>query len=206
MMNAWKVRHEGSPVSSPDLTFAQVMQGLVDGRFSPEDEVKGPTEQAWVKLEDHPAFTETCPTSTCRRRRFTTTKRDLDMNALIDVCLVLLIFFILTTTYTQLQKIIDAAEATSKQRGNVKRIPQGQVNETMIRVEAKQSGDTTTVRVEGKEVPLEDLGRELRKLSGAANKVEVLLEHDADVPHGVIVAIQDAARSAKMEKVHLLVP
>ena len=24
-MNAWRVRHEGSPVSSPELTFAQVL-------------------------------------------------------------------------------------------------------------------------------------------------------------------------------------
>src|SRR5262245_55920309 len=103
-MNIWKVRHEGSPVTSPDLAFAQVMQGLLDGRFSPEDEVKGPNDQVWVKLEEHPAFAEACLDIELPPEKVYDDETRLDMNALIDVSLVLLIFFILTTTYTQLQK------------------------------------------------------------------------------------------------------
>ena len=60
--------------------------------------------------------------------------------------------------------------------------------------------------IQGKEVPLDGVETELRRLAGAAKKRTLALKHDAKVPHGVIVAIQDAAKSAGMEKVVLVVP
>lgn len=205
-MNVWKVRHEGSPVTSPDLTFDQVMQGLLDGRFHPEDEVKGPADQDWRKLEDHPAFEETAADIEPPPEKRPDGESHIDMNALIDVSLVLLIFFVLTTSYASLQKIIEAAEAATNSKRGYRLVQEKDVENTMIRVKATQSGDTTTLFVEGKEVKAEDLTDVLRQAKAAAKKVAVLLEHDIKVPHGVIVEIQDAVKNAKLEKVHLLIP
>src|SRR5205823_6033781 len=121
-MNAWKFRHEGSPVASADLPFDQIVQGLVDGKIHVEDEVKGPTDAGWQKFEDHPAFAELVSELEPEEEDHHDEETSLDMNPMIDVALVLLIFFILTTTYTQLQKIIEAAEA-SQTEGGVKVVP-----------------------------------------------------------------------------------
>lgn len=205
-MNVWKVRHEGSPVTSPDLTFDQVMQGLLDGRFHPEDEVRGPADSDWRKLEDHPAFEEAAAEIEPPPEKRYDDESHIDMNALIDVSLVLLIFFVLTTSYASLQKIIEAAEASSSSKRGYRVIREGDVENTMVRVKATQSGDKTTISVEGKEVRPEDLVAVLREAKSAGKKVAVLLEHDAKVPHGMIVEIQDAVKNARLEKVHLLVP
>src|ERR1700722_14948326 len=99
---SWKVRHEGSPKHIEVATAQEVLQGLIDGQWEPTDEVRGSEDAAWVALENHPQFAEAAadlePVP-----KFHEDESKLDMNALIDVCLVLLIFFILTTSYAQLQ-------------------------------------------------------------------------------------------------------
>jgi biopolymer transport protein ExbD len=220
-MNVWKVRHEGSPVTSPDLTFEQVMQGMLDGRFHAEDEVKGPADRDWQKLEDHPAFAEAAADLEVPPEKPYDDETRLDMNALIDVSLVLLIFFILTTTYTNLQKIMEAAEASESKKPSVRRVTQKTVDDTMVHIKVEQTDSKTTMTA-GKETldltdltgddkariekAREQLTRILREQRQAGNRVTLLLEYNAKVPHGVIVAIQDCAKGAKMEKVLLLVP
>jgi biopolymer transport protein ExbD len=204
-MNVWKVRHEGSPVASSDLTFVQVMQGLMDGRFAPTDEVRGPNDANWIVLEEHPAFADACGEIEPPPIKHDEDESRLDMNALIDVSLVLLVFFILTTSYLNLQKIIEAAEVSSS-KGGIKVVEQKVVEETMILCEVKYENDKSIISIQGKEVPQDGVVAELKNLAGAAKKRILALKHDAKVPHGVIVSIQDAAKSAQMEKVVLVVP
>src|SRR5205823_4768899 len=103
----WQLRHEGSPQALEALTLQQIAEGLRDGLWEPTDEVKGPGEQTWQAIENHPQLAEIAEEIEAppllRREEGT----HLDFNALIDVCLVLLIFFILTTTYaTTVQKVV----------------------------------------------------------------------------------------------------
>ena len=206
-MNVWKVRHEGSPVSSSDLTFNQVLQGLMDGRFAPTDEVKGPTDPNWITLEEHPAFAEAAADIEPPPIKHEEDESKLDMNALIDVSLVLLVFFILTTSYLNLQKIIEAAEVESKKGGvKIKVVSDKEVEATMILTEVTYTNDKSIIKIQDKEVPLDGVETELRRLAGAAKKRTLALKHDAKVPHYVIVAIQDYAKSAGMERVVLVVP
>jgi hypothetical protein len=114
---SWKVRHQGSPESTGDLTLAQVTEGLLDGHWEPTDEVQGPQDATWVPLEVHPQFAEVAAELEPPPPRVYDDETRLDMTPLIDVCLVLLIFFILTTTYANLQKIIEAANLSSKNKG-----------------------------------------------------------------------------------------
>ncbi len=205
-MNVWKVRHEGSPVASSDLSFDQVMQGLMDSRFAPTDEVKAPNDPGWVALEDHPAFAEAAADIEPPPAKFEEDESKLDMNAMIDVSLVLLVFFILTTSYLNLQKIIEAAEAEASKGGRIKVVDQQEVESTMILVDVTYADGKSTVFVQKKEVPLDGVEAELKSLAGAAKKRTLGLMHDAKVPHGVIVRIQDDAKSVGMEKVVLLLP
>jgi len=204
-MNDWKFRHEGSPVASADLPFDQIVQGLVDGKIHVEDEVKGPTDAGWQKFEDHPAFAELVSELEPEEEDHHDEETSLDMNPMIDVALVLLIFFILTTTYTQLQKIIEAAEA-SQTEGGVKVVSKEQAESTMVMVKATFKDGKTTIFVDGQETPLEGLVAKLKPYARDPAKRTILLEHDGDVPHKYIVAIQDKGKSAGFNKVALLVP
>src|SRR5713101_5012228 len=103
---SWKIRHEGSPRALEGLTLTQVVEGLQDGLWEVTDEVMGPQDEQWVAIESHPQLAEVALDLEPPPRHQEDETR-LDMNPLIDVALVLLIFFILTTSYAALQKVLD---------------------------------------------------------------------------------------------------
>jgi biopolymer transport protein ExbD len=202
---SWKVRHEGSPQSIDDLTLAQVAQGLQDGMWEPADEVMGPGDADWVAIENHPQLAEAAAEVEPPPPRVYDDETRLDMTALIDVTLVLLIFFILTTTYAALQKRMDAP-GVSKDKVGPAVITKEQVANQMVHVVVKMQGRNPVVQVEGKPVELDNLRGELRGYVRKTSHNQLLLEHDPDVPHGVVVQIQDDAKGAGMDRVRLVVP
>jgi biopolymer transport protein ExbD len=202
---SWKVRHQGSPESTGELTLAQVSQGLLDGRWEPTDEVKGPEDASWVPLEVHPQFAEVVADLEPPPPRVYDDETRLDMTPLIDVCLVLLIFFILTTTYANLQKIIDAANPSSKKVGGARVITKKQADETMVAVKVLQQGDRSVVEVNGKEVDMKDLVSVFQTYVDQRRRI-LLLDHDYKVPHDVIVQVRDDAKTAGLDEVLFLVP
>ena len=112
----WKVRHQGSPTALTDMSLPQVAEGLANGRWEPTDEVMGPDDQDWVPIEGHPRLEEIAADLEPPPPRHYDDETRLDMNALIDVCLVLLIFFNLTTSYAVLQKRMEAPAASCSPR------------------------------------------------------------------------------------------
>ena len=202
---SWKVRHEGSPRAVEGLSMAQLVQGMQDGQWEPTDEVVGPGESRWVAIEAHPELADIAQDIEPPPRRHEEDESRLDMNALIDVCLVLLVFFILTTSYAALQKILDMPRVSQDKAGPPK-ITKEQVERLMIKVEARMQDKAPVVKVEGETVPLENLVPVLGRFRSQTNKTQILLDADADVPHGVTVAIQDAAAGARIGEVRMLVP
>jgi biopolymer transport protein ExbD len=73
----------------------------------------------------------------------------------------------------------------------------------MIKVVARQENGKPVIRVEDKEVEPENLVGALRQWMSDKRKNELLIDAQG-VDWGVFVAIQDAAKGAKVEKVHLL--
>ena len=106
MMARWQIRHEGSPhiVDLPSAT--RVLEGIRDGDWEATDEVRGPDEKQWQAIEDHPLFAETMAELEPPAMEKPDETR-LDMNPLIDVALVLLIFFIITATYSSLRRSLE---------------------------------------------------------------------------------------------------
>jgi biopolymer transport protein ExbD len=205
MTMTWKVRHQGSPIALSDLTLAQVLEGLSDGRWEPTDEVMGPQDTDWVAIENHPQLAEVAAELEEPPPRVYDDETRLDMNALIDVCLVLLIFFILTTSYAVLQKRLEAPGVTDAKLGPAV-VTQEKVAQQMIRVTVRMEGNEPVIRVEDQVVKPARLENELRTYVGATHKTQLLLDIADDVPHYAEVAVMDAAKGARMEKVSLVVP
>jgi biopolymer transport protein ExbD len=202
---SWQARHEGSP-QSVSLTLEELQDGLADGRWEATDEVMGPGDGDWVAIENHPALAELAAELEPPAIKHYHDESHLDMNAMIDVCLVLLVFFILTTTVAALQHRMEAPTVEEKGKVGVLKVTKEQVEQTMIHVAAKMEGGEPVVRLEGKVVELSALPRELRRLVGQTKKTKLLLEHDDDVPHDYVVQIMDAAKGARMDGVSLVLP
>ncbi len=202
----FSVRHEGSPQWVSGQSAAAVAAGLRDGRWEPTDEVWGEGEPGWVPLEEHPRFAEAAADVTPPPRKHHPDETRLDMNPLIDVALVLLIFFILTTTYETIRKALDLPGASANAPGKVKEIRPEDAKKLMIAVSARQENGRPVVRVEGKPVALDDLDTALRRAVTDSRKTLLLLDAAPDVDYGVVIAVIDAARGAGITKTSFLQP
>jgi biopolymer transport protein ExbD len=204
-MSAWKLRHEGSPQSIEGLSLPQILEGLQDGRWEATDEVMGPQDKTWVAIENHPQLAQVAADLEPPPPRVYDDETRLDMNALIDVCLVLLIFFILTTTYAVMQKRLDAPNATAAQAGPVtitKEVVENQMIQVSIAMEKKQP----VIRIEQEVVPPEMLEAKLTAFVRSSKKTKLLLDYSPDVPQRSVVEVIDAARGAHVEGVSVLAP
>jgi biopolymer transport protein ExbD len=212
----WQVRHEGSPQVVQGLTLPDIVHGLRDASWEPTDEVMGPGENTWTAIENHPQLAEYADELEPPPSRHGGEATSIDMNALIDVCLVLLIFFILTTTYaTAVQKVVPMPSVKSEADSKVRVVRPDEVKKRMIRLQAQRDAAGKSVfRLELQPISVlaEDGqtldGDKLRAalepyVRGEEGKNEVLLDAQG-VSWGMVVAIQDAAKSAGVRTVHHL--
>jgi biopolymer transport protein ExbD len=200
-----KLRHQGSPSALGDLTLAQVAEGLADGRWEPTDEVMGPDDKEWVPIESHPQLEEIAAELEPPPPRHYDDETRLDMNALIDVCLVLLIFFILTTSYAVMQKRMEASDVSADKLGPPI-VTKEKVEQQMIRVSVRMEDGNPVYRIEDRVVDPSALEYELSRYVKAAKKTQLLLDLGDDVPHSAHIVVEDAAKGARMEKVNLALP
>lgn len=201
---AWKVRHQGSPRSVDDLTFEQVLEGLQDGLWEATDEVMGPDDGDWVAIENHPRLAEIAADLEPPPPRTYDDETRLDMNALIDVCLVLLIFFILTTSYAILQKRLEQPPV-SEENVSVPIITPKDLTDQLIYVKVTMENGQPVIRLEDKIVDLTGLKEGMRR-AASKTKTKLALDVEDEVPHGTVVAIQDAASGAGLEGIRLVIP
>ena len=197
-MSAWQVRKEGSPDVLALPGAAEVLAGLRDGNFLPTDEVKGPGEAAWQPIEVHPTFAEAAADVDPPPEEVDDTH--LDMTPLIDVCLGLLIFFILTITYASVERALDVPEDTAEDKG----APQVQFNDIkdrVFRVIVKMDGERPVIKIEGKEVPREGVFKEMADVINTTGRKEMVLDVDKEVPWGIETAILDAAKGNKIHRI-----
>ena len=198
-MSAWQVRKEGSTEVYSLPTSAEIITAMRDGNFVPADEVKGPGDAAFQPLETHPVFAEAAldvdPPPGAE-----TDDTHLDMNPLIDVCLVLLIFFILTITYASLERAVEVPEDTPDEKG-AKTIEFKDIKDRVFRVVVKMDGEKPVIKIEGKDVPRDKLFKEIETIVNTTGRKEMLLDIDKDVPWGIETDILDAAKGNKIHNI-----
>lgn len=199
-MILWNVRHEGSPQSADGLTADDVLEGVKEGVWEPSDQVMGPDDPDWQRLEQHPVFAQAMADYEPPPPKHPEDETRLDMNPLIDVALVLLIFFILTTTYEELRKEFNppAAERENKQG---KTTTDSELKKTSIRVTASMENGQPVFRVEGEVVAEKDLEAKFIEYKEKAGHNVLAMDVDAQVPWKAVVAIQDAAAGAKFQEI-----
>lgn len=211
---SWQIRHQGSPRSVAGLSLGDIAAGLRDGAWDTTDEVKGPGETTWRPIENHPQLADLAAELEQPRPRHRDEGTHLDMNALIDVCLVLLIFFILTTTYAAaVQKVVPlpAIKADGKKARPVKL---EEIKKRMIRlVVARDKAGVPVVRLENQNIAVfapdgaldHDKLRDAIKpyTKGEDGKTEIIFDAK-DISWGHAIAIQDAAKSAGIRTIHYL--
>ncbi len=200
---AWKVRQEGSPQARQGLSLPQVLQDLEEGEWGPTDEVRGPDDADWRRFEDHPQFADVVALEPLPQPEQDETH--VDMTPLIDVTMVLLVFFILLFTYSVLEKRLEAPSASPQSVGPAIITPD-QVKNQMILVAARRENGKTVFRIEDKEVPRERLESGLSGFVRQTRHTTLLLDASPDVPHGDVVYIEDKAKGAGMERMLLLAP
>jgi biopolymer transport protein ExbD len=204
----WSVRHEGSPRAVDGLTVAQVIVGLRDGLWEPTDEVLGPGERQWVAIEAHSQLqavaAEVEPPVLAARPDETR----LDMTPLIDVCLVLLIFVILTEQVVAKRNYLPLKWAQAAQNENpnaARKVTLTQVKENMIRVtvdKAPATGEPRVVVEDHKPVGLDQFRTVLQEEVDRTKKHEMLLDITG-VSWGDAVRIQDDAKAAGVNQINL---
>ncbi len=197
-MITWKVRHQGSPEHTEGLTAQQVVEGVEERTWDPTDEVMGPHDRDWVTLEAHPQFAEALAEIEPLTAGPHPDQTTLDMNPLIDVALVLLIFFILTTTYTELRKMFPSpaaenAEVQQKQG-------EGAMPTAVIHVVATMEEGQPVIRVEKEAVPERELQAKIEYWKEKRGFNTLAVEMDKTVPWKTFMAIQDAAAGAKIQE------
>jgi biopolymer transport protein ExbD len=191
-MPAWFVRQRGSENAVVVPSATEVLTGLRDGNWLPNDEVKGPADADWLPIEQHPAFAEAAADME-EQKPEGADETHLDMNPLIDVCLVLLIFFILTITYASLERAIDIPEEQNSDKGPA-HIEFKDIKDKVFVVTAKMEGDKVVIRVEKEEVAVNQIVGKIKQIINETGRREMVLDIDKDVPWGVETAILDAAK------------
>jgi biopolymer transport protein ExbD len=213
----YTLRHQGSPQVREGLTLAQIVEGLQDGLWEPTDEIRGPGESEWRSLEEHPATAEIVAEMEAPPPVRHDEGTHLDMNAIIDVCLVLLIFFVLTASYAAaVQKVIPLSrvEKDDNKKGIV--VVQPPIADRfMIRLAANQDkAGNVHVVLENKELPAwnktdktldrKKLESEIADWVRRTGKREMLFEAQG-ISWGTAVTIQDTAKAAGVNRIHYLV-
>lgn len=191
-MAEWLVRQEGAPEAVSVPSAADVLGGLYDGNWLPSDEVKGPADAAWQPIENHPVFAEAAEDIEPPKAE-AADETNLDMNPLIDVCLVLLIFFILTITYASLERSITIPPDNPDAKGPAK-VQLKDIRDKVFVLTAKMDGEKVVVRIEKKEIALEQIAGEMKSVIESTGRNTMVLDVEKDVPWGVETAILDAAK------------
>jgi biopolymer transport protein ExbD len=195
----YSIRHQGSPRSVDGLTPTEVAEGLQDGQWDPTDEVKGPTDKDWIAIENHPQFEEIAADLEPPSSSHEVDETRLDMNPVIDVALVLLVFFMLTASYAAIQRVLIMPSGARKASERLVYSPE-KVKELLIKVEARPGeGGQTVYKVESEEVDEKFLRAAIAKYVKEKGKTELVIDAKR-VEWAAVVAIQDAAQGAGVQR------
>jgi biopolymer transport protein ExbD len=199
----WEVRLLGTEVLLPVPTAQAVLDGLRNGDWDPSDEVRAPASREFAAIEDHPTFLEAVaemgppPSEKPDETR-------LDMNPLIDVALVLLIFFILTTSYASLKRAIDLPPAPPDPDAGTRRevVKKEDIQDRTFRIKVTMDGTNPVVKLEDRVVLLDDIDREVKDHVRITGRKELFLSVADEVPWGIEARIYDAAKGAEIRQIY----
>lgn len=200
----WRVRSEGGSIRVASSARA-VLEGIRDGDWEVTDDVRGPRDNDWVPIENHPLFAEACAEAEIPRPEHPDETR-LDMNPLIDVSLVLLIFFILTATYSSLRRTIDLPpepQDDGKSKAQVVKSENFKERTFKVIITMKEAGEPN-ILIDNRPSNVTDLEHDLIEVARSTRKNELIADVADDVPWGIEAKLFDAAKGAEIKQIYYL--
>jgi len=126
-----------------------------------------------------------------RQRKASAEEAEVNLTPMLDVVFIMLIFFIVTASFVKESGMDvnrpDAATATLKPRGN-------------ILVAITPSGQ---IWIDKRQVDVRSLRANLERLHAENPQGAVVIQADEDSKNGLLVAVMDAAKLAKIENVSI---
>ncbi len=111
-----------------------------------------------------------------------------NVTPLIDALFLLLIFFMVSSTFRDLPGIpLDLPEAKTGEG----------IRSSGVELQINREG---VVRLEGRIVAMQDLGKRLDRALGEAESRELYLRADKGVPYGKVVTVMDLAREMRVDR------
>src|SRR5262245_35380936 len=203
----WKVRPLGSPLVIDNLTINQVAEGLMEDKWETSDHVMGPDDKQFVPIDSHPDLAEIAlevEAAKVEKEEPDPEEQRIDMNPLIDVCLVLLVFFILATTLTVLEKVLDIPQSRSAGALPFETRTREEVQQTSIYLKAFKKDGKPTIEINEQVVSEANLQNHLDNLRRTTRRSTLVIDAK-DVEWETVVAVIDAASGAGMRRVQFVV-
>lgn len=194
-MSLWDLKNHGTDSKSTLLEFIEIQDLIVSGLISIHDEIRKEGEIVWKTLQDYPEFDETFSSKSTIKHE---DDENIDMNALIDVCLVLLVFFILLTSYAKLVQHLEAAKTNPDSK--IPSISTSQADQK-TKVVIKKEGEKTIFYINEQPVENENLTSALKASARKLKSKDLILYYSDDVPYQAVISIQDAARAADFQQI-----
>ncbi len=115
-------------------------------------------------------------------------KVSINITSLIDVCFLLLIFLMVSTTFVEQPGMkLELPESKSATTEQIKDLA----------LEIKADG---TMFLNQEPITLDDLEQKFKKLLPALEEKSLILKADKNVPHGTVVKVMDIAKLSGLEK------
>ncbi len=199
---SWLLRREGASTTVTLPSAQAVLDGVKDGEWAASDEVRGPGEKSWRAIESHPQFEEAIGEME-EPELPPVEETHLDMNPLIDVSLVLLVFFILTATYSTLRRTVELPPEPPPQESQRSSVPKlKDMEDRVFKVIVRMEGDDPVVRIEGKVVALADMEAEMTEYVKRKGKPEAFVDVSSDVKWAVEIKVMEATRGAEVRRIY----
>ncbi|MEX0716589.1 MAG: biopolymer transporter ExbD [Planctomycetaceae bacterium] len=134
-------------------------------------------------------------------RKVRTEFEEMDLTPMVDVTFLLLIFFMITASFT-IQKTIATPDPNPEQQGAQQQLTYDDLEELSLSIAID---DKNTVYVENEAVSTGDrLSDVILDKSNAMNKRDVLLSADDAALHDTVIRVIDACNEARIQKIRLV--
>ena len=194
-MSRWDLRNHDSDSKSILFESIEIQDLIVSGLISINDEIRKEGETTWKTFLDYPEFDDTFSVKSSIKHD---EDENIDMNALIDVCLVLLVFFILLTSYAKLVQHLEAAKTNPDSKiPSITTTQADQKTKVVIKTEAGK----TLFYINEQVVESENLTTALKASARKLKSKDLILFYSDDVPYQAVISIQDSARAADFQQI-----
>ncbi len=193
-MSKWILKNTTLGAIAITLESPEIQELIASGNLTADDEIRKETESEWKTPLDYLEFEEAYNNIKIKQAE----DDKIDMNALIDVCLVLLVFFILLTSYSKLVQHLEAAKTNKDSR--IPSITTAQADQK-TKVVIKIEGSKTIFLINNQIVELQNLTANLKASANKLKSKDLILYYSDDVPYQAVIAIQDAARGADFQQI-----